>query len=316
MDSHTHTPTRTRMNGDVGNVLISLYTRLVRGLSESYICSMIAEMSEEYIAEHLEDLLVMTLHIRDVRGGKGERDLFYHLMGAICTRMPKAVEALIPLVPEYGCWRDLWELHDRVPTLQHAIYVKVQAQWTEDRIRINGHSLLAKWLPREGSASYPQLALIFANILYPHIPYRSRLLLYRKEVAAGNRLLKTVEINMCAHSWGDIDPTQIPGRCFHTRKAAFLNKKLQARIRGSKNGLRQRTGEERMGSKDRRKCAQNVEAFLEKTLTGRTILEGAEVVQKDGVETRTPLEVLRAILDNKRYDKVRQAVREIVLNIV
>jgi hypothetical protein len=39
--------------------------------------------------QDLEDLIVLTFQTRDVRGGKGERDLFYHLY----TALPHPAEA-------------------------------------------------------------------------------------------------------------------------------------------------------------------------------------------------------------------------------
>lgn len=74
-------------------------------------------------------------------------------------------------------------------------------------------SLLAKWLPREGS-SYSDAAKKIADVIYPTVTNgKKRMMLYRKEVSAMNKALKTVEINMCGGTWQDIQPEHVPGRC-------------------------------------------------------------------------------------------------------
>ena len=47
---------------------------------------------------------------RDIRGGMGERRLFRVLLSALACNKPEAVRPLLPLVPEYGRWDDLWSL--------------------------------------------------------------------------------------------------------------------------------------------------------------------------------------------------------------
>ncbi len=272
--------TKTGVNGEevltesgVGDMRVSLFAMLNRNLSATYI----AEQVSAAPAEYLEDLLVMAVQTRDIRGGKGERALFYAMVEALWTRAPAAVEALIPLIPEYGCWRDLWELHVRIEGLRPAIETAVSRQWVQDTLRVGGHSsLLAKWLPREGSKTYPGLAKQFANLLYPNIPPRHRMAAYRKAVAAANRMLGTVEIKMCGGSWSEIEPAHVPGRCFHIRHAALQNYTLK-KIPGHKK--RRVIHEERVGTEDRRTCATTVKQFLEKVVAGKATIKGSHVVQ-------------------------------------
>lgn len=279
---------KTGVNGEevlteagVGDMRVSLFAMLTRKLSASYIASQIAAAPAAY----LEDLLVMAIQTRDIRGGKGERDLFYAMVVALYKRVPSAVEALVPLIPEYGCWRDLWELHELVAGLQPTIEVLVARQWAEDSVRIEGRSLLAKWLPREGSKTYPGLAATLARVLYPNTHPRARMATYRKAVAKMNRMLGTVEIKMCGNTWCEIEPAHVPGRCFHIRHAALQNYKL-VKVPGKKK--RRVVHEERVGSEDRRLCAVTVKRFLEKVMAGKATIKGADVVQ--------PHELVREVL--------------------
>lgn len=273
--------TKAGVNGEevlteagVGDVRVSLFTMLNRTLEASYIASSIASAP----AAFLEDFLVMAMQTRDIRGGKGERDLFYAMFEALYLRVPAAVEVLVPLVPEYGCWRDLWKLHARLPALRPAIHAKVRAQWTEDSVRLE-KSLLAKWLPREGSKTYPGLATTLAKVLFPTIPYMGRMIHYRKTVAAANRALNTVEVKMCEGSWASIEPAHVPGRCFKIRSAALHNQSLEKRTGCHGTQKRRSTGAERVGSEDRRQCAAATRAFLERALAGKATIKGAHVVQ-------------------------------------
>ena len=64
--------------------------------------------------QNLVDLVVLTMQTRDCRGGKGERDLFQRLFWELLAFWPDVALKLIPLLPEYGSYRDL-------PALWHAV---------------------------------------------------------------------------------------------------------------------------------------------------------------------------------------------------
>ncbi len=285
----------------VGDVRVSLFTMLNRGLGASYIASEVAAAP----AAVLEDLLVMAMQTRDIRGGKGERELFYAMMGALYEKVPAAVEALIPLVPEYGCWRDLWELHERVEGLRGAIYVAVRRQWLLDTVAAEGstRSLLAKWLPREGSKTWPCLASVLARQLYPTISNRSLMSHYRKAVATANKALRTAEVAMCGAAWSTLEPAHIPGRCFKIRKAALLNQPLAESLRGvivrskRSGSIKKRSvveGQRRSEKPDRVKCAENVRAFLENVAACKATIKGANVVQ--------PYELVKEVMSYCKED--------------
>jgi hypothetical protein len=88
-------------------------------------------------------------------------------------------------------------------------------------------------------------------------------------------MLETVEVKMCAGQWATIKPAHVPGRCFKVKRAALMNKKLK-KIPGQKT--RKPIDEERVGSEDRRACAQAVFEFLEKVMAGKATIKGADTV--------------------------------------
>lgn len=300
--------TKVGVNGEevlteagVGDSRVSLFTMLNRGLEDSYIESKIASAP----AEHLEDYFVMAFQTRDIRGGKGERDLFKSMMQALVHRSPEVSAKLVELIPEYGCWRDLWELYD-IPELQSAILDKVRRQWIIDTFAPN-KSLLPKWLPREKSKSWPELVRPLADALFPHMPPRVRLAQYRKEVAKRNRALKTSEINMCGKTWAMIEPGHVPGRSLKLHNAAFLNRKLATDGRGKRRVI----NEDRSTDPDRIECRQHFLNHLEKLKNGEVKAKGTHVVQ--------PHEIVQDILYHSgesedflqaQWDSIRSSVAE------
>ena len=85
---------------------------------------------------------------RDIRGGMGERRLFRVLLSVLANEKPEIARPLLPLVPEYGRWDDLWSLLG-TPLHQDVLNL-VSTQWKEDLSHLatgDSVSLLAKWLP-------------------------------------------------------------------------------------------------------------------------------------------------------------------------
>jgi hypothetical protein len=293
--------TKVGVNGEevyteagVGDRRLALFTMLIRGLERSYIAEQVKAMNLED-PKILEDLFVMAFHTRDVRGGKGERVLFQHMMSVLAEHAPlRTMAAMVPLVPEYGCWRDMWELWRTVPALESAILSHVRKVWQEDvekQGKTESISLLAKWLPRENSKTYPGLAKKLAGALFPEVPHRGRMMFYRRRVSNLNAYLSTCEVDMCAGTWSDIDPETVPGRALTLYNAAFLNKELGPLRQGKRiasNQLRYPNNEDRM------ECRKHFLEFLVDVKNGVAKAKGANVV--------FPHEVVRSLSDCSEKD--------------
>ena len=94
------------------------------------------------------------LHTRDVRGGKGERAVFYSCVKALANgneSYRKIAKSLIPLISEYGCYRDIMECYENTLLESEAIsYIRENLVLDENKER---PSLLAKWVPSENTSS-------------------------------------------------------------------------------------------------------------------------------------------------------------------
>ena len=124
-----------------GNTLVDLSVLLVRGASQTRIEPLFLQALEE--AE--EDAFVLAFQTRDIRGGKGERALFQLLFATTMKVKPRLALAVLDLVPEYGCWRDLFSM-DLPQVLELAANQLLDDAKSEDK----SISLCAKWAPREG----------------------------------------------------------------------------------------------------------------------------------------------------------------------
>lgn len=300
--------TKTGVNGatvfteeGVGDTRVSLFTMLTRGLEPAYIEDAVARVFATGDEAAIEDLFVMAFQTRDVRGGKGERALFYAMMAALYKHRAPTVLDLLHLVPEYGCWRDLWELHRRIPNTEfrRAIYALVKRQLADDSCAVRP-SLLAKWLPREGSKTYRGLAACLADALYPDMyAGRCRMASYRRLIAGLNRRLDTPEIHMCDGTWSDIKPAHVPGRSRMLHNEAFLN------LNANGHGIRHPHSEDRMC------CRNNFLEHLAAVKAGHATMKGANVVQPHEIVQRLSQRYLdadsRDVLE-AQWSSIRDAV--------
>ena len=289
--------TKTGVNGatvyteaGVEDGRVALFTMLNRGLDKEYLQDAIRKLFAESESNQYQlDLFLMAFQTRDIRGGKGEKQLFYDMMETLYELDPMTTRNMMKHIPEYGCWRDMWEMMRRIPELTDSIMTVVKERFLFDRILLAGRShekmsLLSKWLPRENSKTYPGMANQIAAALYPFITSETgRLMTYRKEVSAMNHSIKTVEVNMCDKTWATIIPDAVPGRCLKMHTKAFFNQK--------RRGVEMRYPD----SKDRMLCREHFLEFTEGLRLGTKKAHGAHVVMpheliEKGLDDRTTTE--------------------------
>jgi hypothetical protein len=286
--------TKTGVNGShvyteegVGHPLVSFSTMLVRGLSDTYIQKAVKTVMDSGDKDMIRDLWVLAFHTRDIRGGKGERDLFYTTVMYLLKSLPQDVSTLmqiVELIPQFGCWRDLWTLHQDSTTsaaLKDAIRIVTQLQLQKDEQHMAEEkpaSLLAKWLPREGSKTYKGLAAEFATVWGNQADRTYCLAKYRRRISALNKYLKTVEINMCGGTWQEIQPGSVPGKNLKLHTKAFLNETCKYRRR---TGSRIMIDDEELrypDNEDRMQCRENFQTHLKKVVEGAATVKGAHTV--------------------------------------
>lgn len=265
----------------VGDPRVALYTSIVRGVTSKQLGELVDKVYSVENIKHIEKILdfwAIAFQTRDVRGGKGERTAFVELFKLYAKWFGRThVNYMLPLVPEYGCWRDLFELM-KEPTLKKACLRLIVKQFREDRAVLKEgrrFSLLAKWLPRARSATFTGQATTIATALYPNLTCKQvRQRLYRKQLAEMNVALKTVEVPMCGGRWQTIEPGKVPGKALKLYRKAFLNRTLE-------------TNTQRSGQADRVICAEHFKDHLERVMSGKATVNGANTV--------FPHEIVRAM---------------------
>ena len=152
---------------------------------------------------------------RDIRGGAGERRFFRIIWKYLMQAHPEVVEQLAKYVSEYGRWDDLFVedyfLNNQVkPNVWNTIVEIISTTLSEGIVNGtegNNSGLLAKWMPRKW--------LVASKL-------RNALMLsakdYRKMIVS---LSKTVEQDMSANRWENIEFSKVPSQALNKYKKAW-----------------------------------------------------------------------------------------------
>lgn len=157
---------------------------------------------------------------RDTRGGLGERRLFRTAMSFVADYEPAMVEKVIPLIPEYGRFDDMWALLDD-EKLRPVVMEYVKKQLDSDIKNCNENkpvSLLAKWLPSCNASSASSKK--YSKIIRQYLDMTESA--YRKTLSWLRKYIDVVEVKMSAKQWGDIKYEAVPSRANLIYNDAFL----------------------------------------------------------------------------------------------
>jgi hypothetical protein len=271
----------------VGDMRVAFYTSFVRGMGAAEVRDWVAKVRKEgagrgQLEEYERDLWLIAFQGRDVRGGKGERAVALELVAVLLEDLDKqmganwlpghgAVDRVLPLVVEYGSWRDVFVLAGMCAQLADKILGFVARQFWADMAVLKGKaeeggrlSLLAKWLPREKAKTFKTLFPQLLAHLYGSVDDGTRRK-YRVAVTAMNKKLDTVETHMCGGTWATIKPGTVPGRCLKNNRQAFFNKKLKCDT-------------QRSTKVDRVECAENFNAHMLAVKAGKASVKGGQTV--------------------------------------
>jgi hypothetical protein len=271
----------------------------LRQTVKSFISRFIDEMDDSNMTRALELLACYIFNLRDIRGGKGERDLAFCAMCELAGRVPNLFRSLLPLfVSEYGSFGDLLGLYravendvpeeyEYVVSFREAIVRESASSLTDD-----SGTLAGKWAPRHQTSAKKnrtrsaQLKNIMAREVAKQYVALTRpgnhdfsnpgtlrfaLKHYRKRVEELTRRAGVAEQKMSSNDWENIEPSKVPSVCAKKHRLAFRNK--------TKNG------NERSSAEGRRKCAKNFDEAIKKCIeTGKGIkgsVSGAHGIVKE-----------------------------------
>lgn len=138
------------------------------------------------------------LWARDIRGGAGERKVFRSILKDIRANHSGRWLHMLPVIPEVGSWKDLFSVVT-VPTAYEINFVYTALR--------NGDGLCAKWFPRKGS---------WFNLTAAQYGLKPSQL--RRMIVD---LSNTVEQQMCAKKWDDIEFGKVPSIAMSRYKNCF-----------------------------------------------------------------------------------------------
>lgn len=278
---------------DVNSDLLVAYMKAVRGASCADITAWQDKVIETDTNKAYADVAVLAFQTRDVRGGKGERQVFYTMIKNLASYDIDLVIRLMSLVPEYGSWMDIIHLKAD-PWANDCFQLETNKmilnQLKSDELSLrNGRiveiSLLGKWLPREGN-KYDAVAKSIAMFIWDMDPVGrvapTPMASYRKRTSALNRALKTVEVFECANRWDEIDPKMVPGRAREIKLRAYLNE--------TKSGMLRNTDEKRVA------CRNNFKMFLKSVADGELKINGTNTIY--------PHELVKSMITSTSEDEI------------
>ena len=163
---------------------------LLGGASQDTPLSIIIQKFEETYACDKERAIRILLHLRDIRGGAGRRQLFRDLMLHLERTHQEVAKEIIPYISEFGRFDDLHIFQTR--PLKEAAYATIAKALLDPKTA----GLCAKWQKRQGP-----IAIELRNFL-KLTPKQYRKLLVN--------LTNVVESQMCHKEWDQIEYSHVP----------------------------------------------------------------------------------------------------------
>jgi Mg-chelatase subunit ChlD len=258
-------------------------------------------LPEKQLAKgYLSILYRMIGHTRDIVDGKGEYTLSYMMIYTWNKFYPSLAQFALRCfvksdekdIHQYGSWKDLkyfceycksqGDVMDSSLMINFSVYL-INNQIRNDHIKTwensDNISLAAKWVPREKSSFgwlYELLATdYFCDILATAktSEQKRKAVLkcktdYRKILSTLNRKIDTTQVKQCGNEWSQINFNKVTSITLSKQKKAFLNIK--------------KTGEVRCPySFDRKACAENFNAHIQRAVNGDFEMKGKRVGMAD-----------------------------------
>lgn len=186
------------------------------------------EMLKEHLVKAFEespaDFMAWLFYIRDIRQGIGERTLFRDIISQISSDPELLKEShlteMLPLVPEFGRWDDLFsikdeELYDAI--MQSLLVILLEDYEIAIGQREGNITLLAKWLPSVKTHSAHSMALARDFCRINKIKQKD----YRKILSTLRKKLDVVEVKMSANEFDKIKYSAVPSRAAMIYSDAF-----------------------------------------------------------------------------------------------
>jgi hypothetical protein len=196
------------------------------------------DMIDASMALYPLDTMKILMNWRDCRGGKGDHRGFIVAIVHISKKYPEWFVQNYDVIPEYGSYLDLVKLWHYVESQDH--YMEIAAyladvlvkdlQKMKDNQKV---SLVAKWLPSEGSKwDKPKednslctgtitLTKALSIFMSQDKSHKGRAYLRKEYISPLRKYIQLVETKMCAKEFDKIDYQTVPSVAMHKYRKAF-----------------------------------------------------------------------------------------------
>lgn len=167
-----------------------------------------------------EDVLLATrlmFHVRDVRGGMGERDTFRILLKYMANNHTEIVRKNLAQIAVFGRWDDMLELFGTKLETEAIDFMMTQLTIDLETETDKSISLLAKWLPSINTSSKESVKMAEKIAKRMDLTHRQ----YRKMLSMLRDRLNIVERKMSAKQWDDIKYEIVGSRSHMIYSKAF-----------------------------------------------------------------------------------------------
>jgi hypothetical protein len=217
-----------------GNDLLNLFVATVRGLDDERL----GELMEKSAKESLFYTLKIVAYVRDIRGGKGERDLGRKMMEWLLEHDERQLYAnMKAYISEYGRWDDGVYLRKSIAR-KH--YIELLANQLRDDIvnmvNLKSVSLAAKWVPSEASIINKKTGILFSLAKNMGL---SPAILRKTYISPLRKYIDVLERKMCAKEWNTVDYEKVPSVAMlkHGRPDRAFQRNDRERFEEYKNKL-------------------------------------------------------------------------------
>lgn len=199
------------------------------------------DMIDASMALHPLDTMKILMNWRDCRGGKGDHRGFIVAMTYISQKYPEWFLQNYDVIPEYGSFLDLvklWHYVDETYDMEIAAHLADVLVDDLKKMKENKKvSLVAKWLPSEGSKwDKPKevsnalctgnitLTKALAMFLTQDKSHKGRAYLRKQYISPLRKYIQLVESKMCAKEFDSIAYEKVPSVAMHKYRKAFFTK--------------------------------------------------------------------------------------------
>lgn len=170
--------------------------------------------------EDPECAIKVLLNFRDIREGKGEKNISKIMLFIIKFSHSDIYEKLLPIFIEVGCWKDLLFLYEMslYYNIDNTTEISTIVRQLNKDINSDNISLCAKWAPTEGCHFDKKTGITKKIISHMNLTPKE----YRKIITNLRNKLKLVECQLSQQKFTEITFSNIPAKAHILYKNAFL----------------------------------------------------------------------------------------------